>query len=254
MGSVIAVWSVVISSTTPVCTEVVPIATVPNEPIPEVVSDVPVAAPILPEKPTSPDDALRVLASAVATPVPQPVVPAMGRPVPLLSVTADGVPKLGVVITQLVVIHTLTVPLTAYSPATPALSNRTLVVVPPVIVVEPTAIVAAPAVMVLQPHPVPVVHIRALDAPEHDGIDRAVGAPSVMAPSVVLAAMFTMPVSGRPDTLVRVPPDGVPRAPPLTRNAPIEPVLIARAAATPVPGVMLVPHAVPVLTAIPAPG
>lgn len=42
-------------------------------------------------------------------------------------------------------------------------------------------------------------------------------------------------VSGRPVALVRVPLDGVPRAPPLVTIDPAEPTLMARAVATPVP-------------------
>ena len=41
--------------------------------------------------------------------------------------------------------------------------------------------------------------------------------------------------SGNPVALVNVPLDGVPRAPPLTTNAPAEPVLTPRAVTTPVP-------------------
>jgi hypothetical protein len=40
---------------------------------------------------------------------------------------------------------------------------------------------------------------------------------------------------GKPVALVKVPDDGVPNAPPLTTNAPAEPVLTAKAVATPVP-------------------
>lgn len=42
-------------------------------------------------------------------------------------------------------------------------------------------------------------------------------------------------VRGRPVALVNVPLEGVPNAPPLTTNAPAEPTLTAKAAATPVP-------------------
>jgi hypothetical protein len=41
--------------------------------------------------------ALEGVPSQVPTPVPKPVIPAMGNPVPFVKVTADGVPKLGVV-------------------------------------------------------------------------------------------------------------------------------------------------------------
>ena len=56
-----------------------------------------------------------------------------------------------------------------------------------------------------------------------------------------------MPVdTGKPVALVNVPEDGVPNAPPLTTNAPADPVLTPNAVTTPVPVVM-------VLGAIPAP-
>jgi hypothetical protein len=42
-------------------------------------------------------------------------------------------------------------------------------------------------------------------------------------------------VNGKPVKLVAVPPDGVPSTPPLTKGAPEEPTLTARAVATPVP-------------------
>lgn len=49
-----------------------------------------------------------------------------------------------------------------------------------------------------------------------------------------------MPVeTGKPVQLVSVPEDGVPRAPPLTTNAPADPVLTPSAVTTPVPVVML---------------
>jgi hypothetical protein len=44
---------------------------------------------------------------------------------------------------------------------------------------------------------------------------------------------------GNPVALVNVPLDGVPRAPPLTTNAPTEPVLTPRAVTTPVPVVVV---------------
>ena len=45
----------------------------------------------------------------------------------------------------------------------------------------------------------------------------------------------TNPVSGKPVAFVKVPPDGVPSAPPLVTNAPAEPTLTPNAVATPVP-------------------
>lgn len=75
----------------------------------------------------------------------------------------------------------------------------------------------------------------------------------------VLAALFATPVpplaaervpvtpvvNGRPVALVSVPEDGVPRAPPLTTNAPAVPVLTPKAVTTPVP-VVIVAGAAPV--------
>jgi hypothetical protein len=44
---------------------------------------------------------------------------------------------------------------------------------------------------------------------------------------------------GSPETLVKVPPDGVPNAPPFTTAAPAEPTFTARAVATPVPNAVM---------------
>lgn len=73
-----------------------------------------------------------------------PAVKPAAVPVAFVRTAADGVPKLGVVKAQLVVRHTLPVPLTEYSPTTPALSNNTRVVVPPLTVVEPIVIAELP--------------------------------------------------------------------------------------------------------------
>ncbi len=55
-------------------------------------------------------------------------------------------------------------------------------------------------------------------------------------PPLAIARVPVTPVDkGKPVKLVAVPPDGVPKAPPLTTTAPDEPVLTARAVATPVP-------------------
>ena len=61
---------------------------------------------------------------------------------------------------------------------------------------------------------------------------KVVNAPvlAVVAPTVPLMLIEAVPVK-----LVTVPLDGVPKAPPLTTNAPDEPTLMAKAAATPVP-------------------
>lgn len=58
-------------------------------------------------------------ASAVPTPVPSPVIPEIGRPVPLVSVTAEGVPRFGVVKTGDVERTMLPVPVTALFKVTP---------------------------------------------------------------------------------------------------------------------------------------
>ena len=70
---------------------------------------VPRAPPFVTNEPAEPT----LTASAVPTPVPRPVIPAIGRPVPLVKVTADGVPKFGVVKTGLVVYATNPVPLSS---------------------------------------------------------------------------------------------------------------------------------------------
>lgn len=49
---------------------------------------------------------------------------------------------------------------------------------------------AAPAVIVLQPNPVPVVHVSAFDAPLHEGTARSLGVVAVTAPRTVLAVWF----------------------------------------------------------------
>jgi hypothetical protein len=54
-------------------------------------------------------------ARAVPTPVPRPVIPAIGRPVPLVRVTALGVPRFGVVRTALVLKTATPVPVSSES-------------------------------------------------------------------------------------------------------------------------------------------
>jgi len=67
-----------------------------------------------------------------------PVTPVVnGNPVQLVSVPDEGVPNAGVVKLGDVVMATLPDPEIVYSPRTPALSKRTLVVAPPVIGVVP---------------------------------------------------------------------------------------------------------------------
>ena len=59
-------------------------------------------------------------------------------------------------------------------------------------------------------------------------------AAGVVAPTVPLMLILAVPVR-----LVTVPPDGVPKAPPLTTNAPAVPVFTPRAVTTPVPVVVV---------------
>jgi hypothetical protein len=109
--------------------EVVSLGLVPKTARPEPVSSVRALAKL----------ALEGVARNVATPDPRPETPVeIGRPVALVRVTAEGVPRLGVVKTGEVVIATLPVPLTVYSPSTPALLKSTFVSVPDVIAVVPT--------------------------------------------------------------------------------------------------------------------
>lgn len=95
-----------------------------------------------------------------------PVVVLIVRPLIDVAVAA---PRIGVTNVDEFVMATLPVPLIAYSPATPALSNNTRVVVPPEIVVLPIVIVelppplpaakvvAAPGVEQVRTYPVVVV-------------------------------------------------------------------------------------------------
>ena len=75
--------------------------------------------------------------------------------------------------------------------------------------------------------PVPVSSVTAPSRFELLGVARKVATPAPRPETPVLI--------GRPVAFVSVPPDGVPSAPPLTTNAPAEPVFTASAVATPVP-------------------
>jgi hypothetical protein len=73
-----------------------------------------------------------------------------------------------------------------------------------------------------------------------DGVPKnvAIPAPSELIPVPPLATgsiPVTPVVSGNPVAFVKVPPDGVPSAPPLVTNAPAVPTLTPNAVATPVP-------------------
>ena len=82
--------------------------------------------------------------------------------------------------------------------------------------------------------PVTTVEVMTPDA------EIVVNAPvvAVVAPTVPLMLMEAVPVR-----FVTVPLLGVPNAPPFTTNAPAEPVLTARAVATPVPNPVIEPTA-----------
>jgi hypothetical protein len=143
-----------------------------------------------------------------------PVTPVdSGSPVALVSVTAEGVPRFGVVSTGDVANTLLPVPvlitLTMFLLASKA--NAVLAVRPDNVVVEEAeSVVNAPVV-------------------------------GVVAPTVPLILIEAVPVR-----LVTVPELGVPNAPPLTTKAPADPVFTPRAVTTPVP-------VVTVLGAAPAP-
>ena len=100
----------------------------------------------------------------------------------------------------------------------------------PVVVIGDKALNAALAVVC----PVPPFAI-AIVVPVH--------VPDVIVPTLVrldvtIADGNAVPAkfaAGNPVVLVKVPDDGVPNAPPFTKNAPAEPVLTANAVATPVP-------------------
>ena len=84
-------------------------------------------------------------------------------------------------------------PVVANSPSTPPLLTSMLPLVPPVMVVVPTVSPPPPPpVIVLQPKPPEVAQMRALVAPEHEGIVSSAGAmaPDVALPSTVLAVSF----------------------------------------------------------------
>jgi len=86
------------------------IALVPSEAVPLAIVCVPPAQrdPLLKQMEPLPETAA---ARAVATPVPNPLMPVLtGRPVAFVSVPEVGVPKIGVVIEQDVVRHMLPLP------------------------------------------------------------------------------------------------------------------------------------------------
>ena len=119
-------------------------------------------------------------AKAVATPVPRPEIPVdTGRPVQLVSVPEDGVPKAGVT----------NVGLVAKTKAP-----------------EPVSPVTAAAKFAL------------------DGVPKKVATP-VPSPEIPVA-------TGSPVAFVRVPEEGVPKAPPFVTKAPEDPTLTAKAVAT----------------------
>ena len=66
-----------------------------------------------------------------------------------------------------------------------------------------------------------------------------VGAVGLTPPLATGSVPVTPVVKGKPVALVNVPLEGVPSAPPLTTNAPADPVLTPSAVTTPVPVVMV---------------
>ena len=193
-------------------------------------------------------------------------MPAIGRPVALVSVKLEGVPPAPLNRTGAPAEPVLTpravrmpVPVVVVAGAAPAPppiikalaarrpEDESVVVAekygtPPLVVVPPTVcgndIEPAP-----QPEPASVIpeavdHLTQLPltiAPfcgVNEPVDRGATASAVATP----APNPETPVEiGRPVALVSVPLDGVPRAPPLTTNAPAVPTLTPRAVATPVP-------------------
>jgi hypothetical protein len=143
-----------------------------------------------------------------------PVTPVdSGSPVAFVSVTADGVPRLGVV-------------------SVGDVANTLLPV--PVLVTLTIFLLASKASAVL------AVRLESVAVDEADSV---VNAPEfgVVAPTVPLMLIEAVPVR-----FVTVPLDGVPSAPPLTTKAPADPVFTPNAVTTPVPVVI-------VLGAAPAP-
>ena len=69
----------------------------------------------------------------------------------------------------------------------------------------------------------------------------------------MFAACDVSPPNGNPVAFVKVPLVGVPKAPLKVTRPPVALVALASAVETPVPGLIDVPHALPVDTAIPAP-
>ena len=114
-----------------------------------------------------------------------------------------------------------------------------------VVVIAPLALIAAIVLVPVTPSVVPTVAAPAI-ATRPEALIAAIvlvldalsvvklPAAGVVAPTVPLMLMLAVPVR-----LVTVPLDGVPKAPPLTTNAPAEPVLTPNAVTTPVPVVVV---------------
>ena len=110
-------------------------------------------------------------------------------------------------------------------------------IVPPVIVTELAfcdAIVPNPVISELGIDDTVVNAVVPL-AFKYPAVNVAAPLPPLATPSVPVTPVD----NGRPVALVSVPLDGVPSAPPLTTNAPAEPVLTASAVATPVPNPLI---------------
>ena len=184
----------------------------------------------------SPKVTLPVADSVVNAPVlavVAPTVPLMlmdAVPVRFVTVPLDGVPN--------------TPPLTTTAPAVPTLTARAVATpVPrpemPVATGRPVALVKTPEAGVPSAGvtkvglvantraPVPVSSVTADRRLAELGVAKKVATP--------VPKPLTPVLIGKPVALVRVPDDGVPKAPPLTTGEPAVPTLTAKAVATPVP-------------------
>jgi hypothetical protein len=214
---------------------------------------------------TTPLAALRALPNAVATPVPKPETPVeIGRPVAFVSVPLDGVPRAP--------------PFTTNAPAVPTFVPKAVKTPVPVVVVEGATPAPPPITIAFAANAADVAQVVALlkygippevPATVNANVPEVVmGEPEtlIIPPVNVCETLVTVPPldvtvaqvpsprryvveegvpvalippTGRPVALVKVPDDGVPKAPPLTTKAPAEPVLTPRAVTTPVPVVIV---------------
>jgi hypothetical protein len=165
--------------------------------------------------------------NAVATPDPSPLTPdAMGSPVALVNVAADGVPRFGVVSVGDVARTALPVPVAAVAPVPPFATGR--VPVTPVASGRPVRFVATPEAGVPSAGVTKVGLVARTIEPLPVGVAASAVAIPVPRPDTPVE-------TGRPVAFVKMPLEGVPSAPPLTTKAPALPVLTPSAATTPVP-------------------